>query len=237
VTEIANKTAVKQEASSGGGDVGALWLTTQQAIAGRVAHEIRNTLNGVAVNVEVVRSRLARVAAGQSGNGPAYGAQPGQGSLTFAETASLEFERVSAQTEALLALVRPVRRPADVALVAAQLATLLRLVAQRDGGVITVEGTDDGGARTSMDGEAVRLVVAQAMLAALTDGIAFDVRCTVTIAPGEGPRLTMTRTGSDEPIVLPADVARVAGDAGMRTASHAGTGLLLLFPPSRGADD
>lgn len=237
MTEIAYSPAVQQEATSDGGDVGALWLTTQQTIAGRIAHEIRNTLNGVAVNVEVVRSRLARVAAGQSGSGPAYGAQPGQGSLSFAETASREFERVSAQTEALLALVRPVRRPTDVALVAAQLATLLGLAAQRDGSTLTVEGTDDGGARTSMDGAAVRLAVAQAMLAAMPDGVTHHVRCTVTVAPGEGPRLTMTRTGSDGPIVLPDDVARVAGDAGLRTASHAETGLQLLFPPSRGADD
>lgn len=218
-----------------GGDVGMLWLTTQQVIAARVAHEIKNTLNGVAVNVEVVRSRLARAASGSSGSGPAYGTQ-GQGSVSFAETASREFERVSAQTEALIALVRPVRRPADVALVAAQLAVLLGLAAQRDGGQLVVEGTDDGGARTSMDGEAVRLTIAQAMLAALPEGAAHDVRCVVTTAPGDGPRLTMTRAGSGEPIALPDEVARVAGAAGIRLPADERAELTLQFPPLRGAD-
>ena len=230
MTELAFSPAVHESAI---GAVGPLWLATQQVIAARVAHEVKNALNGVAVNLEVVRSRLARAAAGESGAGPAY--VPGQASIAFAETASREFERVSAQTEALLALVRPVRQPTDVALVAAQLAVLLALVAARDGGRLTVEGTDDGGARTSMDGEAVRLVVARAMLAALQDGVAHDVRCIVTMAPGEGPRLTITRAGRDEPIVLPADVARVAGEAGLRTLAD-DAALTLQFPPARGGD-
>jgi hypothetical protein len=38
----------------------ALWLATLQRVTDRVAHEIRNALNGVAVNVEVVRTRAAR---------------------------------------------------------------------------------------------------------------------------------------------------------------------------------
>lgn len=58
----------------------------------RAGHEIRNALNGVAVNVEVVRSRVAR-----------------QGSTTeiasFAERATSQIEEASALTEGLLALV------------------------------------------------------------------------------------------------------------------------------------
>jgi hypothetical protein len=221
---------------AGGSDVGALWLATQHEIAARVAHEFKNTLNGVAVNLEVVRSRLARAAAGASGSGPAYGSGQGQQSLSFAETASREFERLSVQSEALLTLVRPVRAPADVALVAAQLSVLLGLVAGRDGGSLTVEGTDDGGARTSMDAEAVRLVVARAMLAAIGDGGAHEVRCTIAAVPREGPRLTMTRVGGGS-FALPHDVARVAGMAGVRLAAGDDTGLLLTFPPAAGGDD
>ena len=235
MTDLALTPAAPRPASVRGADVHALWLATQHQVAGRVAHEIKNTLNGVAVNLEVVRSRLARAAAGESGVGPAYKG-PGQASIAFAETASTEFERVTAQAEALLALVRPVRSPTDVALVAAQLAVLLALPAGRDGGSITVEGTDGGGARTSMDAEAVRLVVAQAMLAALDTGAAHEVRCTITAAPGAGPRLTMTRVGGGA-FALPNDVARVAGQAGCRLAASDDSGLQLTFPPATGVDD
>lgn len=212
------------------GNVDALWLATQQAIAARVAHEIKNTLNGVAVNVEVVRSRLARAAAGPAG-------VVAPSAASFAETASTEFERVTVQVEALLALLRPVRSPVDVRDAALGLARLLSLAAERDGGSLTVEGTDDGDARTSMGGETVRLLVARAMLAALEGGAAHQVRCVVTTAPGEGPRLTMTRTGSDAPMALPDDVARVAGEAGVSLSVGPETGLILTFPPAHGADD
>jgi hypothetical protein len=234
VTEIALSPAPRGVATAG--DAGMLWLATQQVIAARIAHEYKNTLNGVAVNLEVVRSRLARAAAGASGSGPAYGSGQGQGSLSFAETASAEFERLSAQSEALLALIRPVRAPADVAHVAAQLAVLLGMAAGRDGGSLTVEGTDDGGARTSMDAVTVRLVVAQAMLAALEEGSAHEVRCTITAAPGQGPRLSMTRVGGGS-FALAHDVARVASQAGIRLATGDDSGLLLTFPPAAGVDD
>src|SRR5690606_24522219 len=36
------------------------WLPTLQELAGRTSHEIKNALNGVAVNLEVLRSRLER---------------------------------------------------------------------------------------------------------------------------------------------------------------------------------
>ena len=220
------------------GDATLLWLATQQAIASRIAHEFKNTLNGVAVNLEVVRSRLARVAASESGSGPAYGSGKGQGSLSFAETASGEFERLSAQSLALLSLLRPVHSPADVGAVATQLAVLFALAAARDGGRLAVEGTDGGDARTSMGGEAVRLVVAQAMLAALEDGAAHDVRCTVGTTAGTDPRpyLTLNRAGTGGPIALPEDVLRVAAAAGVGITTG-DIGLTLSFPPPSGADD
>ena len=229
MTEIALSPAPRDTAT--GGDVSMLWLTTQQAIAARIAHEYKNTLNGVAVNLEVVRSRLARAAAaGPGGSGAA--------ATSFADTASREFERLSAQSEALLALVRPVRAPVDVVSVAGQLAVLLGLAAGRDGGTLTVEGTDDGGARTSMGGEMVRLVVAQAMLAAVGDGGAHDVRCTIGTTGGDaGPCLTMLRVGTGGGFTLPDDVARVAGEAGVRIDAGDATGLRLTFPPARGVDD
>jgi signal transduction histidine kinase len=58
----------------------------------RAGHEIRNALNGIAVNVEVVRSRSAR-------EGPA-------GELkSFADRASAQVEEASALADGLLALI------------------------------------------------------------------------------------------------------------------------------------
>jgi hypothetical protein len=88
-----------------------------------------------------------------------------------------------------------------------------------------------------MDGETVRLVVARALLAALEEGTAPQVRCMVTVASGEGPRLTMTRTGSAGTMALPDDVARVAGEAGVSLSTDRETGLILTFPPAHGVDD
>ena len=212
-------------------DVAALWLATQQAIASRTAHEIKNTLNGVAVNLEVVRSRLGRA--------PATAA-----SATFAETASQQFEVLTRQTEALLALVRPVRLPADVAQLTAQIAALLEAAAERDGARLIVDASE-GGAATMVDGAVVRLAVASALLAAIeavapsravaagAGHAAIEVHCQVTVDE-KGPRLTV-RKGGDAKVALPAEVARVAADAGVRVAVEGG--LTLSFPPTPRGDD
>ena len=174
-------------------DVAALWLATQQAIASRTAHEIKNTLNGVAVNLEVVR---------------------------------------------------PVRVPADVAELTAQLAALLAAAAERDGARLVVD-VSEGGAATAVDGAVVRLVVASALLAAIeavapsravaagSGDDAPEVRCQVMVDE-HGPRFTV-RKGGDATVALPAEVARVAADAGVRVAVEGG--LTLSFPPTPRGDD
>jgi hypothetical protein len=75
-------------------------LEIVREIIRRAGHEIRNALNGVAVNVEVVRSRAARTA-GE--------AEAGKGSATevasFAERAGSQIGEASALTDGLLTLV------------------------------------------------------------------------------------------------------------------------------------
>lgn len=61
----------------------------------RSGHEIRNALSGVAVNVEVVRSRVAREGAATE-------------IATFAERAGAQIGEATALTNGLLALVRSV---------------------------------------------------------------------------------------------------------------------------------
>jgi hypothetical protein len=58
----------------------------------RAGHEVRNALNGVAVNVEVVRSRLVRDRVGTD-------------SLAFAERAGLQVGVANSLTEGLLSFV------------------------------------------------------------------------------------------------------------------------------------
>ena len=67
-------------------------LDIVREITRRAGHEIRNALNGVAVNVEVVRSRVAR-------EGPATEV------ASFAERAASQIGEASALTDGLLALV------------------------------------------------------------------------------------------------------------------------------------
>ena len=42
------------------GDARVLWLAMVQRLMGRAAHDVKDSLNGVAVNLEVIRSRAAR---------------------------------------------------------------------------------------------------------------------------------------------------------------------------------
>jgi signal transduction histidine kinase len=132
-----------QDSSARTARVDAGWLAAQQALAGRAAHELRNTLNGVAVNVEVVRSRLARP-----------GVQPEQ-VQRFAEAASDQLELLTRQVEALLSLTRASRGPADVGGVIRQLLSL------RPPPADTLPPA--GEFLTDVDGALVRLALAAAL--------------------------------------------------------------------------
>ncbi len=76
-------------------------------------HEIRNALNGIAVNVEVVRSRLARV-------------EGGKDLLTFADNAASQVGVANAITEGLFAFMGCV--------LSAQAAGTLRAITTGSGG-------------------------------------------------------------------------------------------------------
>jgi hypothetical protein len=188
-----------------------LWLEALQRVAGRAGHELRNVLNGAAVNLEVVRSRAAR---------------PGADAASvarYAETAAGELERVMAMAEGLLALARPSRDPVDVGAVIAQLVSVLGPGAAADGGALTLER--DGEAPTAAPGDAVRLVAASVLLGALGRG--GTVRCRVT--SGSDPVAEVhTDHGS---IGLEGEVAGLAADAGIRVTPLA-DGIALRFPAS-----
>ncbi|HVD59714.1 MAG TPA: hypothetical protein VNC11_02505, partial [Gemmatimonadaceae bacterium] len=71
------------------------WLTTLESIVRSSNHETRNSLNGLMVNLEVVRSRLARQSDDSSK----------QDVLSFAEQAVEQAESVARLFEGVSALI------------------------------------------------------------------------------------------------------------------------------------
>jgi signal transduction histidine kinase len=176
------------------------WLRALQTLAGRVAHEIKNPLNAVAVNLEVVRSRSERVNVEPSALKP------------FATTAASELERVARLVDALLALARPATR--DLAVLSRPVITLYDALASAEGGSVTMDLTE-GELGIDMAPDAARTA-----LAATLDGM---------VAPGVAIRVHIARNGDrvaarfSGPTVTPKLPANVR-------LQFEPSGLTLLFP-------
>ena len=203
-----------------------LWLETLQQLASRSAHELKGALNGVSVNLEVVRGRAAQ---------PQHAATAVAG---FAGAAATQLDRVIEMNEALLALARRAREPVDVAGALRHLGALLVPVAEAARVPLAVTVAGDGMASVgATSGAITRTVLARVMLALMDagggtmhlatrdDGIVVQAACThgtieldprtAEVAAGggvdistEGPELTLTF-----PVAAPAP-------APMGTATH-----------------
>lgn len=186
-------------------------MAALQALVSLVAHDFRNALNAVAVNLDVVRGRLARGA-----EAPAI--------APFAATAVAQFEAVSAAAEALLALSRSEPPgPADVATVTARVARLLTV---RADGVARLTLPSSGPAPTSVPPEVVRALVAHSVLSALATGGA--AACEITVA--DGILLRVSGAESASPVLDPGLVAVASSFAvAVATRDHA---IELRFPSS-----
>ena len=191
----------------------ALWLGMLQRLAGRAAHEVKNSLNGVAVNLEVVRSRSARPGA------------TAESVSRFAEAASEQLERLTAQTEALLALMRPPREQCDVALVARALEVLVGglLVGGSESPVFVVEGA--GSAPTAARPELVRLVLGEIALAAIEG--ASPVRLAVVAEDG---RVEVVVRGEHGPPSALTPATRALADGGNVRTARRDEALVLVLP-------
>ena len=187
-----------------------LWLDTLEEVCARAAHEVKGVLNGVSVNLEVVRSRSAR------SNGEASSVRP------FAESASGQFERLSDMSEALLTLCRAPRDPVEISPTVQQLVALLDPVARVDGHAIDVSEASGAGAVRAR-GNVVRLVHASAFLAALDRKV--DIRCDVEL----GKEAVVRITAGDDSIKVPSDVSYAAARASIRIENDGGR-ISLAFP-------
>ena len=199
-------------------DVGALWLLTLQRAVGRASHDVKDALNGVSVNLEVIRSRAARPDA------------PATSLVQFGEAAGQQLERLTILLDAVLALARVERAPADVA------ATLRRVVAvcgasasSADAAVMLVdEGLVDS-AHTRVQGDVVRL----ALMAPLLDLVTGTTRgrrpsavtCTIT---GTDTSVQVVIAADGRRVTMPDGIAGTLRGAGVRWTD--GDDLSLAFP-------
>lgn len=176
------------------------WLRALQHLAGRVAHEIRNPLNAVAVNLEVVRSRCER------------GTVEPSAVLPFATVAAGELERVSRLIDALLALARPGRN--DLATLAGPVITLYDALASAEGGSVSM---DLGEPSTGIDiaADDARAALAVTLAGMVGPGVAIRVHIS-----GDSDHVLVRFTGPRVTPTVP---------VGVRLQSEP-SGLTLIFP-------
>jgi len=198
-------------------DAGSLWLAALQHAVARASHDVKDALNGVSVNLEVVRSRASRPDA------------PASAVATFADAAAQQLERLSSLMDAVLALGRAERDPVDVGVTLRRIAALCGASSAAADSGVTVRDGSDGESRTRVSGDVVRLALAAPLLDAVV-GVkggprAADVACDLT---GE-PDALVVRMYADRPIRMPSHVAATLRAAGVQwtEASH---DLSLVFP-------
>jgi signal transduction histidine kinase len=178
--------------------VDALWLDTLQRISTRAAHELKGALNGVSVNLEVVRSRSERPDAQAASI------------AKFASSATDQLGAVIAMTDAFLALARPAREPVDIGAVIRRLDVLLAATARADGRRLELRGHIDDIGVTSAIGNAARMALGASLLAATETSS--DVVCDAIVAPAPVVRIEC-RDGATP--AVDADVIAVAAEQGI----------------------
>ena len=200
-------------------DVGALWLRTLQRAMGRASHDVKDALNGVSVNLEVIRTRAERP------NRPATDV------AQFADAATNQLERLTALLDAVLALSRPERDPADVEVILKRIGVLCSASASASDAQVSVAsggGTQDS--LTRVDGAAVRLALLAPLLDASTSldrtQRAPEVSCVIA---GDDDAVTVQVTADGRRISMPDAAAESLRASGVRWTDD-GDGLSLTFP-------
>lgn len=197
-------------------DAGILWPAALQRALARAAHDVKDALNGVSVNLEVVRSRASRADA------PASAVAP------FAEAAAQQLERLTALLDAVLALGRSERGPADVGITLRRLAALCSASNASSDARVVVRETLVGDAHTSVPSDAVRLALIAPLLDAVASRRGESREAVICELTGDGDALVV-RLLADRPVPMPADVAEVLRAAGVRWTASAHD-LSVVFP-------
>jgi signal transduction histidine kinase len=191
-----------------------LWVGQLQRIAGRSAHEIKGALNGVSVNLEVVRSRAAKPDAAAAAV------------TKFAEAAAVQFEAVIEMTEALLRLTRACADPVDVSAVLRSIGALLVPSARADGRRVSIDDVSDGAGAARGPGNVVRLVIGAALLAAVDSS--HDVGCRLELI-ASGVMLRVEARDGAPVQILDAAVVAIAHDSGIDIQAES-SAVSISFP-------
>jgi hypothetical protein len=197
-----------------------LWLATLQRLAGITAHELKGALNGVAVNLEVIRSRGERNPVADASS---------ESNNRFAKSASAQLEAVIGMTEGLLALARAPRQPVDLATILRQVHALVGPVVAAGGGRLEciIEGSQT---RSSVDPNAARLAVATARLVAQERG--GEGRCECSATAAGSPTLSVSTSVAADVIDGETLAALAAAGIAVQTDGH---GISIEFPGLTGA--
>jgi len=192
--------------------IDALWFDTLQQICSRAAHELKGALNGVSVNLEVVRSRSEKP------DSPASSLRP------FAENAAVQLGHVIAMTESLLVLSRPAREPVELAALVRRFEAVVAPAARAEGRSLTIEEPIDAIGMTATAPNAVRLALGATLLRATQE--ASGVTCRAD--DGNGRRLRLD-ADEGEQLTLDPTVVSALHDAGIHIMAE-GTGITIAFP-------
>jgi hypothetical protein len=197
-------------------DAGALWLAALQRALGRAAHDVKDALNGVSVNLEVIRSRAARADAQASTVAP------------FADAAAQQLDRLTGLLDAVLALGRSEREPADVGITLRRVATLCGASSAATDARVIVRDAVVGDARTRVPGDVVRLALVVPLLEAVVGRNGEPpghVECELA---SEADAIAV-RLHAGRPVPMPLEVAESLRAAGV-TWSESADELSLVFP-------
>ena len=195
-----------------------LWLPVAQAVVDAAAHEVKDVLNGVSLNLEVIRSRSSDAELANKVVAP------------FATAAAAQLEILTARAEALLFLARPARNPADVAITLRHFAALLVPATKAEGGgaALAVEGVEHA-VPTAAPGHATRLAIGAALLVLTRRGGS----CRCRLERQEGSSETVVRFSHEPAVALTLDpeVTSAISECSIKVRG-ADSDLLLVFPGS-----
>jgi hypothetical protein len=201
---------IRTQANELPGAAPSLWLGALGRLAGRAAHELKNPLNGLALNLEVVRSRSAR--AGTEGAALA----------PYAAAAVGELERTIPLVEALLALARPLSNPIDLRTAIQPFLALYGAIAVAGGGSLDVVYEAEQ-MFVNADGDTVRALLAEALDVTVGSNLEVAGR----IGDSEGSISIRLVGGAGRPIA--SKMERLAAEHDIRLNSDEDE-TLLLFP-------
>jgi signal transduction histidine kinase len=201
---------------NGAPSIDELWLETLQRLCSRLAHELKGALNGVSVNLEVVRSRAEKPDS------------PASAVRQYAESAATQLGMVIVMTEALLALTRPARAPVELPTLVRRFEAIVAPAARAEGRSLEIAEPIDHMGTTMSAPNAVRLVLGTMLLRATQEA----GRVTCRTQPGEERQLRL-EAQDGERLTVDAAVAAAVAAFGIRILAT-GEGITITFPA---ADD